>query len=100
MVMAGDTSPLITSQVSWGICAPGNWLEIEKRSPMVSMEVMPAYCLSNRAAMVIKMMAIRLPGNFFNRSLLCDNRGQRAMTITEPIPTAALQMSVVGKALI
>ncbi len=63
MVMAGDTSPLITSHDSSGTWAPGNWFEIEKRSPMVSMEPMPIYCFSSRAATVITMMAISDPGN-------------------------------------
>ena len=65
MVIAGDTSPFITSHDKAGTCASGSWLEIEKRSPIVSIVVMPAYCLSSRAATVMTMMAIRLPGSFF-----------------------------------
>ena len=102
MVMAGETSPLTTSHVSWGTCAPGSSLEMEKRSPMVSMEVTPAYCLSSSAATVIRMMAISEPGSFWSK----EERGLRkratlfqpAIMTTETMPTPALHQSIVGKA--
>ena len=96
MVIAGETSPLITSHDSSGTWAPGSWLEIEKRSPMVSIELMPIYCFRSKAAIVITMMAISEPGNFRSTLLIRATFGQRAMTATEPIPTAALHQSIVG----
>ncbi len=95
MVMAGETSPLMTSQVRSGTCACGSVAEMEKRSPMVSMVVTPAYCLRRAAAMVISTMAISEPGSL-PMAKRCVSFGQRAMTATEPKPMRALQRSMVG----
>ena len=101
MVMAGDTRPLMVSHDRAGTVAPGSWLDIEKRSPMVSMVVTPAYCFSSRATMVITIMAISEPGSFprnEERGRSPVSFGHKAMRATLPMPTAALQQSMVVKA--
>ena len=95
IVIAGDTNPLITFHEIEGISASGNWFEIENLSPIVSTLSTPAYCLSSSTATVITMMAIRLPGSFFNTLLYLAIIGHAAITATEPIPTPALHRSMV-----
>ena len=89
IVIAGDTSCLMVSQVIAGTWASGSSLEMEKRSPMVSMLLTPAKLFSSSATTVIRMMATSEPGIF----LL--NRGVMAITTTLAIPMMAVHMSVV-----
>ena len=89
MVRAGDTNPLMVSHVISGTCAPGSWLLMEKRSPMVSTLSTPANCLSNSTATVITTMAMSEPGIFLLK------RGVTTMMITLTMPTAADRQSIV-----
>ena len=91
MVIAGATRLFIVSHVITGTCTSGMALLTLKRSPMVSMLVMPAYCFRSRAAMVITMIATSEPGIF----LL--NFGVMAMIITLTTPTNEHQRSAVEK---
>ena len=91
MVMAGDTRFLMVSQLISGTCAAGSSLLIEKRSPMVSMLVTPAYCFRMSATTVIRIMAMSEPGIFLLK------RGVMAMTITLTTPMRAHQGSMVSK---
>ena len=97
MVTAGPTSPLIVSHDSSGTTAPGSCDEMLKRSPIVSILVMPAYCFSSKAATVIRMIATSEPGSARNgdRWNLRANMGHEAMSATETIPTKALHQSIV-----
>ena len=74
-----------------GTCMLGISLLTLKRSPMVSIDVMPQYCFSSKAAIVMTMMATSEPGIF----LL--NLGVMAIIITLTIPTIEHQMSAVEK---
>ena len=74
-----------------GTCTSGMALLTLKRSPMVSMLVMPAYCLRSRAAMVITMIATSEPGIF----LL--NFGVMAIITTLTMPTSEHHRSAVEK---
>ena len=97
IVMAGDTSDLMTSHVSEGTSAPGNWLDIENLSPIVSIDTTPAYCFSSRAAIVITIIAISEPGSFDNAECPAIF-GHKAIIATLNTPTPALQLSIVGNA--
>ena len=91
MVRAGDTRLLTVSHVMFGISACGRELLMEKRSPMVSMVVTPAYCFSSSATTVITMMAISEPGIFL---LIL---GISMMTATLATPMTELHRSAVEK---
>ena len=91
MVSAGDTRLLMVSHVICGMSACGSELLMEKRSPIVSIVVTPAYCLSNNARTVIMMMATSEPGIFLFIF------GISMMTATLAIPTMELHKSAVEK---
>ena len=88
MVNAGATRPLIVSHDNSGTTASGSSDEMLKRSPMVSMVVMPAYCFSSSTTMVITMMAISEPG------MRLLNLGVVAMMAMLASPTPVLQGSM------
>src|SRR5574344_413384 len=89
MVMAGDTSCLIVSHVISGTWASGSSLDIEKRSPIVSILLIPAKFFNNKATTVMRIMATSEPGIFLLK------RGVMAITTTLTIPIMAVHMSVV-----
>src|SRR5574344_126051 len=88
MVTAGETRFLMVSHVIAGTCAAGSWLLIENRSPMVSIVITPANCLSNHATIVITIMAISEPGTF------SQQRGITTIITTLDNPTIVLQKSI------
>ena len=88
MVTAGPTRLLMVSHDRAGTVASGSSEWMLKRSPMVSMEVMPAYCLSSRATTVMMMIATSEPGTFLLK------RGVRAMMTTLATPITVLQRSI------
>ena len=83
MVSAGETRLLMVSQFISGTCAEGSSLLMAKRSPIVSMVVTPANCLSSNATTVMMMMATSEPGIFLLK------RGVMAMTTTLKMPIMA-----------
>ena len=97
IVTAGPTNPLIVSHVSSGTTAPGRVELMLKRSPMVSMVVTPAYSLSSRATMVMRIIATNEPGSAFSgdRWNIRASMGQEAMSVTLNIPTIADHVSMV-----
>src|SRR5574344_297921 len=88
IVTAGPTNPLMVSHERAGNVASGSSEWMLKRSPIVSMVVTPAYCLSNKAATVMIIIATNEPGTF----LL--TRGVSAMIMTLATPITVLQRSI------
>ena len=89
MTIAGAINDFIVLIDNAGIVASGSLLLIAKWSPIVVIEVTPAYSLSNNAATVIMIIAMSDPGIF----LL--NFGDIAMTITLAIPINAFHGVIV-----
>ena len=89
MVSAGDTSLLMVSHVISGTCASGSSPEMEKRSPIVSMLLMPAKFFNRSATTVMRIIATSEPGIF----LL--NFGVMAITTTLRMPMRVVIRSAV-----
>ena len=90
MVMAGERSPLMLSQLSDGMSASGTDGLISKRSPMVSTWMLK-YSVMMMPAMVMTMIATSEPGTF----LL--TMGVQAMMTMERMPTMAVARSTEEK---
>ena len=88
MVMAGATNSLMVSHERTGTTAPGNWELMLNLSPIVSILLTPAYCLSNNATTVITTMATNEPG------IRLLYFGMRAMMTTLANPTNVLHTSI------
>ena len=73
MVMATGNRFFTASQLRVGTVASGKAAWMLKRSPIVSMQVMPPYCLRHHTATVTRTMATNEPGIFF------ENFGVTAM---------------------
>ena len=91
MVMATGNKFLIASQSNLGTTASGNCDWMVKRSPMVSMQVIPPYVFIRYTAIVTTMMAISEPGIFF------ENRGVSAIIRTLTMLTMAFHQLTVSK---
>ena len=85
MTIAGGISDFIVLKDNAGNVASGSLLLMAKWSPIVVIDVIPAYFLNSNADTVIIIIAISDPGIF----LL--NFGDIAITITLTIPIAAFQ---------
>ena len=82
IVTAAGKRLLTTAQLISGMATPGSEALIWNRSPIVSIEVIPAYFRNRNTMMVITTMATNEPGTFF------ENRGVRNMITILSIPTA------------
>ena len=91
IVMATGNKSLMASQLRVGMAASGNSDLMVKRSPMVSMESMPAYVFNTYTPIVTTIIAIREPGIFF------ENRGVMAIMMMLRILTTAFHQLTVSK---
>ncbi len=92
IVMATGNKSLMASQLRVGMAALGNSDLMVKRSPMVSMESMPAYVFNTYTPIVTTIIAIREPGIFFRKPRSNGNNDDAENTYDGVPPVDCVEM--------